>query len=479
MRDPAHLCCLALASALGDGKLAYPDSPAYDASLASYYSAQQEGIRPACIVTPETTQDVSKAIKVLATHTDNDLCKFAIRSGGHTSWAGASNIAGGVTLDLRGLNNIDLSEDETMVQVGAGASWDAVYQKLDPLGRTVAGGRVAGVGVGGLTLGGGISHLSPQHGWTCDTVRNYQVVLADGTIAYANENHNADLFFALRGGGNSFGIVTRVDLETYEQGLLWSAFLVCDASVLDVNINEFVRLSAANEYDQKASFLISFAYAGSMGGSFIANQLVYTDAVQDPPIYENLMKLPTLQVTKGLKNMTTLSTETAAMVPKGARSLFRTLTLISTEAVLQAVYGVFNDAVRSIKDVPEFTWSISFDPIPPSFYARHAASNALGLTDRNGAALLVLLLDARWNDAAYDKTVESAAKLLFENIAKEAQALGAHDPYIYLNYAEPDQDPISSYGAENVRRLRAVRSRVDPGGLFTMQVPGGHKVPSE
>lgn len=64
-------------------------------------------------------------------------------------------------------------------------------------------------------------------------------------------------------------------------------------------------------------------------------------------------------------------------------------------------------------------------------------------------------------------------------IRNEAEALGAHDPYIYLNYAGPDQDPLSSYGAENVRRLREVRSRVDPGKLFTEQVPGGYKVPSE
>lgn len=63
-------------------------------------------------------------------------------------------------------------------------------------------------------------------------------------------------------------------------------------------------------------------------------------------------------------------------------------------------------------------------------------------------------------------------------IKKEAQALGAYDPFIYLNYAGPDQDPIATYGAESVQRLRAARSRVDPGGMFTEQVPGGHKVPS-
>lgn len=106
-------------------------------------------MRPACILFPKTTQDVSEAVKILAKHTVKVSYEFAIRSGGHTSWAGASNIAGGVTLDLRELNSVDVSEDGRTVQVGAGASWDAVYRKLDPLGRSVAGGRVAGVGVGG------------------------------------------------------------------------------------------------------------------------------------------------------------------------------------------------------------------------------------------------------------------------------------------------------------------------------------------
>lgn len=377
---------------------------------------QQQTLRPACILSPKTTKDVSEAVKILARHTGKGPCEFAVRSGGHTSWAGASNIAGGVTLDLRNLNSVDVSEDGETVHVGAGASWDAVYRKLDPLGRSVAGGRVAGVGVGGLTLGGGISHLSPQHGWTCDTVRNYQVVLSDGAVVDSNENENEDLFFALRGGGNSFGIVTRIDLETFEQGLLWSASVMCDTSVLDGNIKEFVRLSAADHFDKKASFLLSFAYIGSMRLSALANTLLYTDAVENPPVYQNLMKLPALQVSTGLKNMTTLSVEAEAMVPKGARSLYRTHTVISTEAMLHAVHKVWNDAVAVIRDVPGISWVTSFDPLPPSFYARHAASNAMGLTGRDGAALLVLLLDVRWSEAADDETVASTAAWLFDNV---------------------------------------------------------------
>lgn len=385
--------------------------------MASYYSAQQQTIRPSCILFPQTTRDVSEAVKILGKHAVEGSHGFAIKSGGHTSWAGSSNIAGGVTLDLRRLNSIDVSVDGKTVQVGAGATWDAVYRKLDPLGRSVAGGRVAGVGVGGLTLGGGISHLSPQRGWTCDTVRNFEVVLSDGAVVNANHDENEDLFFALRGGGNSFGVVTRIDLETFEQGLLWSASLVCETSVLDANIKEFVCLSAADNYDGHASFLLSFAYVGSMGLSIVVNTLAHTEGVENPPIYQNLMKLPALQVNTGLKNMTTMSVEGEAMVPKGARSLYRTHTVLSTEAMLHAIHKVWNDAASVVRNVPDISWVLSFDPVPPSFYARHAASNALGLTGRDGAALLVLLLDARWSEAADDDDVVSTAKSLFENVS--------------------------------------------------------------
>ncbi|ROV95990.1 hypothetical protein VMCG_07956 [Cytospora schulzeri] len=107
---------------------------------------------------------------------DQGSCHFAVRSGGHMGFAGAANIANGVTIDLGALNSVEVTEDRTMASVGVGATWGQVYSHLEPLGLSVAGGRSAPVGVGGLTLGGGISYFSPRFGWTCDTVSNYQVV---------------------------------------------------------------------------------------------------------------------------------------------------------------------------------------------------------------------------------------------------------------------------------------------------------------
>lgn len=99
---------------------------------------------PACIVSPQNTQDVSTVVKTLVQlHEEGQSCLFAIRSGGHTSWAGASNIQGGPVIDLRSLNAIQLSSDKGEVEIGVGASWGDVYEILDPLGLSVNGGRAS------------------------------------------------------------------------------------------------------------------------------------------------------------------------------------------------------------------------------------------------------------------------------------------------------------------------------------------------
>ena len=102
-------------------------------------------------------------------------CPFAVKSGGHAAFAGASNIEGGITIDLAQLKEINVSDDRTLTRVGAGNRWGDVYSQLDPMQLSVVGGRVAGIGVGGLTLGGGISFFSGRYGWALDSVINYEV----------------------------------------------------------------------------------------------------------------------------------------------------------------------------------------------------------------------------------------------------------------------------------------------------------------
>lgn len=125
-------------------------SSSYIQQEATYWSNQQAETQPACRVQPRSARDVSISLLV----TRFFACPFAVKSGGHAAFAEASNIQGGLTMDLAYLDQVQVSTERTLTRVGAGNRWVNVYSQLDPLGLSVIGGRVAAVGVGGLTLGG-------------------------------------------------------------------------------------------------------------------------------------------------------------------------------------------------------------------------------------------------------------------------------------------------------------------------------------
>ena len=125
-------------------------SPSYIQQEATYWSNQQAETQPRCRVQPQSTLQVSASLLV----TKFFGCPFAVKSGGHAMFAGASNIQNGLTIDLAKLNQIQVSQDRTLTHVGPGNHWVDVYRQLDQQQLSVIGGRVAGIGVGGLTLGG-------------------------------------------------------------------------------------------------------------------------------------------------------------------------------------------------------------------------------------------------------------------------------------------------------------------------------------
>lgn len=295
--------------------MSLPGSPAYKARLSSYFALQASSVQPLCFVTPHTASDASSLVRLLAA--DAAPCNFAIRSGGHLWCPGASNSPGGVTVDLASLNSIDVNVQDSVVSVGPATTWDAVFAKLDPLGLSVAGGRVAGVGVGGLTLGGGLSHFGPRYGWTCDTVTAFEVVLADGSIVEANEVQNTDLFRGLRGGSSNFGIVTRIDLKTFKQGPVWAATIYSPLSTVDDQIKIFANLSKAESYDENASFFTGFGYSQSKNMTVVTNDLVYTKAVENPPHYQAFLDQPSFYSASSLTSMTALSQQKASYLPPG------------------------------------------------------------------------------------------------------------------------------------------------------------------
>ncbi len=134
---------------------------------------QQRELVPLCVAAPATAAGVSLVVGAVVAH----RCPFAVRSGGHSNAPGTNARAGGLVLDLAGLDQVAVAADNATVAVGPGNLWGRVYEKLEPRGLVVAGGRVDSVGVGGFTAGGGISFLSRRHGWAVDNVRNFEVRL--------------------------------------------------------------------------------------------------------------------------------------------------------------------------------------------------------------------------------------------------------------------------------------------------------------
>lgn len=140
--------CNNLRGVLGD-VVSQPGSQTYTKQQ-SYWSNQQAETQPACRVSPNLVNEVAGTLLI----TTFFQCLFAVKSGGHAAFGGASNIQGGVTIDLVSLNQVEVFANKTLTQVGAGNRWIDVYSKLDPMQLSVVGGRVADIGVGGLTLGG-------------------------------------------------------------------------------------------------------------------------------------------------------------------------------------------------------------------------------------------------------------------------------------------------------------------------------------
>jgi hypothetical protein len=193
------------------GRLIGPDDAEYDEAR-SVHNAMIDK-RPALIARPATPAEVAR---VVAFARDNDLL-LAIRGGGHNG-AGLGTADDGVVIDLSLLKEIEVDPQARTVRVGGGCTWGQVDSATNEHGLATPSGIISTTGVGGLTLGGGIGHLSRKHGLAIDNLLEADVVLASGERVRASVDENPDLFWALRGGGGNFGVVTSFLFRLHEVG---------------------------------------------------------------------------------------------------------------------------------------------------------------------------------------------------------------------------------------------------------------------
>jgi FAD/FMN-containing dehydrogenase len=169
--------------------------------------------RPGLIAQCASTKDVVQALQFAR---ENDL-PVAVRGGGHNV-AGYAVCDDGVVIDMSCLRDVSVDSENRKVKAGAGARWADVDQATQPYGLATPGGEVSETGIAGLTLGGGVGYLRRNYGLSCDNLLSVDMVTADGRMVKASENENADLFWALRGGGGNFGVVTAFEYRLHPVG---------------------------------------------------------------------------------------------------------------------------------------------------------------------------------------------------------------------------------------------------------------------
>ncbi len=197
------------------GRLVGIDDDGYDRARTVFNAMIDR--RPAVVALCATPADVAATIAFARGH---DL-PLAVRGGGHNG-GGLGVCDDGVVLDLSALDAVEVDPGARTVRVGGGATWGQVDAATHEAGLATPSGIISTTGVGGLTLGGGIGHLSRKHGLTIDNLLEADVVLADGTAVRASADENPDLFWALRGGGGNFGVVTAFRFRAHPVSIVQS-----------------------------------------------------------------------------------------------------------------------------------------------------------------------------------------------------------------------------------------------------------------
>ncbi|WP_016732064.1 FAD-binding oxidoreductase [Saccharolobus islandicus] len=216
------------------GRVIFPNDLDYDQERKTWNGMVDK--KPAIIVKCSGVQDVINAIE----YAKNKGIKISIRSGGH-GVSGSSIIENGLVIDLSLMKGIWVNPKDKTAIVQSGVTWGEFDREAQVFGLATPGGRVSTTGVAGFTLGGGIGWLSRKYGLACDNLLSAQIVTADGQVLDIDKENEKDLFWAIRGGGTGFGVVTSFQFKMHKVGpMVYGGLIIYPAKLLD-NVIDLVK----------------------------------------------------------------------------------------------------------------------------------------------------------------------------------------------------------------------------------------------
>jgi hypothetical protein len=450
------------------GDVVTPDDHGYAEAIARWAANAERKAKVVSFV--KDNQDVIISLNFAKA---NNL-PIAVRGGGHSA-TGASSVQNGLVIDLsRYMNEVTVDPSKKLAYVGGGALWEAVDKTAIKHGLATVAGTVNHTGVGGLVLGGGYGWLSGSYGLAIDNLFQATVVTADGSVLTASEEQNSDLFFAIRGGGGNFGVVTEFVFKLYPQRpTIYSGMMIFAPPALekvieatnnwfkDVGENESMLQVSAVGPDGKPGFVVIPFFNGTES----EGRARFKAFIDIGPVADLTKEMP-FEELNGLQNP--MAAHGKGVYLKGATH---------KRANYLPIANAHNRFVELVK-TGNFTGAIIYEYFPLE-KINSVPKNATAFRRELVSSVLVNL---NWDQKVQDRSEEGRkyAHELAAIIAGDGSDLTNSESLGYSNY-DPDstlnngKGPISDKAklvfGDNYPRLQAIKKRYDPDNIFNKWFP--------
>jgi len=384
----------------------------------------------------------------------------AVRCGGH-SLAGFSTCDGGMVIDLSEMRRVMVDADARRAQIAGGCLLGSVDTATQKAGLVFPSGVVSHTGASGLILGGGTGWLTRRFGLSCDNVEGFTLVTADSSVVRANSTENMDLFWALRGGGGNFGVVTEFEVKLHPL----TSVVLAEGLASEVNIRPLLRrwreVMCDAPHDLKWNINLRTAPQTKnvprelRGRTVASTSLIWTgDSDAGRPHLERALSAcnPETVSTKILPFLT-LQTMADSDFPHGRRYYTKSgyFTFLDDDTIEQMV--------EAVATIPSSETQIELAYLGGA--AAQVAADETAFGDRSAPFVITLL--ANWSDASADGDNISWVRVLFNKLRP------AMKPGVYVNFMSGDeQDRVPEAYQERWDRMVEVKSRWDPNNLFRL-----------
>jgi len=410
--------------------------------------------RPAVVVQCTTAGDVMSAVDFAR---ENQL-DLAVRGGGH-SVPGFGTVDDGLVIDLSGMTKVSVDPARQTARAQGGATWGMFNEATHAHGLATTGGVVSTTGVGGLTLGGGIGYLTRGVGLSCDNLLSAEVVTAEGRSIVASDSENADLFWAIRGGGGNFGVVTSFEFRLHPIGDIYGGpmfYEVDDAATVLRFYREFIQ-DAPEEFGGFPAWQIApplpFIPEDRHGDTFLAFVACWAGPVGEgeralQPFHD---VAPVVAEHVGPMPYPALNSAFDALVPPGLQHYWKANFV--NELTDQAIEAHLEHGPK----VPVVNSTVHIYPINGA--SHRVATDATAFAYRD--ATFATVIAGMWPDSTDNEANIEWVRDYYEATAPLSEEGG------YVNFmAGDDQDRIKANYKGNYERLVQIKRIYDPDNLF-------------